>query len=57
MELDHLILWVRHLIAASQAMELTAPILDVEIREAVFGVGNEKSPGPDGYTAKFYKAA
>ncbi|VFQ89794.1 unnamed protein product [Cuscuta campestris] len=26
-----------------------------EVKEALFSIGNEKSPGPDGYTAAFFK--
>lgn len=32
-------------------------ISDGEIKEALFGIGDNKSPGPDGFSAKFYKAA
>ncbi|GKD00349.1 hypothetical protein Tco_1170623 [Tanacetum coccineum] len=26
-------------------------------KEAIFGIGNDKAPGPDGYTAKFFKTS
>ncbi|KAJ9536697.1 hypothetical protein OSB04_un000082 [Centaurea solstitialis] len=29
---------------------------DNDIKEAMFGIGNEKAPGPDGFSAKFFKA-
>lgn len=38
-----------------QANGLIAPIGDVEIQSAIFGVGEDKSPGPDGYTSAFFK--
>ncbi|GJT91737.1 hypothetical protein Tco_1080582 [Tanacetum coccineum] len=28
-----------------------------EVKEAIFSMGNDKSPGPDGYTADFFKEA
>ncbi|GKA75562.1 putative RNA-directed DNA polymerase [Tanacetum coccineum] len=28
-----------------------------EVRDAIFSMGNDKSPGPDGYTAAFFKEA
>ncbi|GJZ73239.1 hypothetical protein Tco_0637385 [Tanacetum coccineum] len=28
-----------------------------EVKEAIFSMGNDKSPGPDGYTAAFFKEA
>ncbi|PKI56117.1 hypothetical protein CRG98_023471 [Punica granatum] len=36
---------------------LLSPIADAEIKEALFSMGNDKSPGPDGFTAFFYKHA
>lgn len=38
-----------------QAHALIAPIEDVEIQNAIFGIGEDKSPGPDGYTSAFFK--
>lgn len=34
---------------------LTAPIDDASIKEALFHIGDEKAPGPDGYTTAFFK--
>lgn len=42
-------------VTLEQASNLTAPIGDIEIHEAIFGVGEDKSPGPDGYTSAFLK--
>ncbi|KAJ9565118.1 hypothetical protein OSB04_001084 [Centaurea solstitialis] len=33
------------------------PILDDEIKDAIFQIGNDKAPGSDGFSSKFYKAA
>ncbi|GJW39700.1 hypothetical protein Tco_0065545 [Tanacetum coccineum] len=30
-------------------------IIDAEIKEAIFRIGDEKTPGPDGFTAVFFK--
>ncbi|KAL0460951.1 UNVERIFIED_CONTAM: (+)-epi-alpha-bisabolol synthase [Sesamum latifolium] len=55
--LEHLSTWANHLITEEEATGLIAPIQDEEIRQSVFGIADEKAPGPDGYSAKFYKAA
>ncbi|XP_038991297.1 uncharacterized protein LOC120114449 [Hibiscus syriacus] len=36
---------------------LTKDITSQEIKEAFFGQGNDKAPGPDGYTPLFFKSA
>ncbi|CAH9145483.1 unnamed protein product [Cuscuta epithymum] len=40
---------------ASATPGLVAPITDLEIKEALFDIGDNKSPGPDGYTSAFFK--
>ncbi|GAA0160519.1 hypothetical protein LIER_17058 [Lithospermum erythrorhizon] len=35
---------------------LAAPVSDEEIRWALFDMGDERAPGPDGFTAAFFKA-
>ncbi|KAI5665828.1 hypothetical protein M9H77_15681 [Catharanthus roseus] len=37
--------------------ELRGSYTREEIKEALFDIGNEKSPGPDGYTSYFFKRA
>ncbi|KAL0455613.1 UNVERIFIED_CONTAM: LINE-1 reverse transcriptase [Sesamum latifolium] len=36
---------------------LTRPILKEEVKEAVFDIAEDKTPGPDGFSSRFYKAA
>nr|GEV45596.1 RNA-directed DNA polymerase, eukaryota [Tanacetum cinerariifolium] len=38
-----------------QAEELESPISIEEVRKAVRGCGDNKSPGPDGFTAEFFR--
>lgn len=40
-----------------EANRMVCDITNEEIKDAVFGIDDNKSPGPDGYTAKFYKKA
>nr|GFB60378.1 hypothetical protein [Tanacetum cinerariifolium] len=32
-------------------------VTDAEVREAIFSIGDDKSPGPDGYTSAFFNEA
>lgn len=34
---------------------LVAPVSNEEIKRALWSIGDDKAPGPDGYTAKFFK--
>ncbi|XP_022019374.1 uncharacterized protein LOC110944750 [Helianthus annuus] len=36
---------------------MVRPITNEEVKMAMFSIGNDKAPGPDGYTAAFYKHA
>jgi hypothetical protein len=36
---------------------LLAPVSQEDIRKAVFSIGNDKAPGPDGYSSFFFKQA
>jgi len=40
-----------------QATALVRDVSSEEIKEALFSIGNDKAPGPDGYTALFFKSA
>ncbi|KAJ9561655.1 hypothetical protein OSB04_006815 [Centaurea solstitialis] len=44
-------------ISTAEAMFMVRPFSDNDVKEAMFGIGNEKAPGPDGFSAKFFKAA
>ncbi|KAJ9536622.1 hypothetical protein OSB04_un000171 [Centaurea solstitialis] len=44
-------------LSISESLHMIRPITDEEIRWAVFHIGNDKAPGPDGYTFKFFKSA
>ncbi|CAH9094512.1 unnamed protein product [Cuscuta epithymum] len=35
--------------------DLVAPISSLEIKNALFDIGNDKAPGPDGYSSAFFK--
>ncbi|GKE06786.1 reverse transcriptase domain-containing protein [Tanacetum coccineum] len=39
------------------AVDMIREVCDNEIKEALFSMGNDKSPGPDEYTAAFFKEA
>ncbi|KAH0695978.1 hypothetical protein KY289_013460 [Solanum tuberosum] len=38
-------------------MELLRPFYGKEVKEAMFKIDSNKSPGPDGFGSGFYKAA
>ncbi|GKV26464.1 hypothetical protein SLEP1_g35755 [Rubroshorea leprosula] len=40
-----------------QQKELCQSVAVDEVRDALFAIGNDKAPGPDGLSAGFYKAA
>ncbi|GJV31218.1 hypothetical protein Tco_1391618 [Tanacetum coccineum] len=39
------------------ALDMIRDVNDQEIKDAIFSMGNDKSPGPDGFTAAFFKEA
>ncbi|XP_074313926.1 uncharacterized protein LOC141649128 [Silene latifolia] len=42
---------------ASQRQRLLAPVTKEEIKNIIHQIPNDKAPGPDGYSSKFYKDA
>ncbi|GJR99878.1 hypothetical protein Tco_0316387 [Tanacetum coccineum] len=38
------------------ATDMVRSVMSQEVKEALFSMGDDKSPGPDGYTACFFKA-
>ena len=45
------------LLEAEQANLLLREVTEEEIKSALFSIGEDKAPGPDGYTSCFYKKA
>lgn len=45
-----------NLISPEDIEILLRPVTPMDIRTAVFNIGDEKSPGPDGFSASFFKA-
>ncbi|KAJ9536637.1 hypothetical protein OSB04_un000186 [Centaurea solstitialis] len=39
------------------ALHMIRPILSEEIRDAMFHIGNDKAPGSDGFSSRFFKSA
>lgn len=37
------------------ALSLCVSITDEEVKKSLFGIGNEKAPGHDGFTSNFFK--
>ncbi|GFY91496.1 hypothetical protein Acr_07g0016920 [Actinidia rufa] len=55
--IDISILMNGKLVDDGQATELMRAITDKEIKESLFSIGDDKAPGPDGYSAHFFKRA
>ncbi|GJY18245.1 hypothetical protein Tco_0389736 [Tanacetum coccineum] len=47
----------KHILDNATADDMIRNVSDNEIKEAMFSMGNDKSLGPDGYTAVFFKEA
>ncbi|CAN1304729.1 LINE-1 reverse transcriptase homolog [Linum perenne] len=46
-----------HKLSPQEASQLIEPITAKEVRDAMFSINSDKSPGPDGYTAHFFKSS
>ncbi|KAJ9536545.1 hypothetical protein OSB04_un000297 [Centaurea solstitialis] len=44
-------------LSLADSLHMIRPILDVEIKCALFSIGNDKARGSDGFSAKFFKSA
>jgi len=54
---DREVLQCGEVISSQQAAILLKEVTSEEIKEALFSIGNDKAPGPDGYSALFFKRA
>ncbi|KAL0416345.1 UNVERIFIED_CONTAM: hypothetical protein Slati_3466400 [Sesamum latifolium] len=57
LDLRYLRPWARHIIIDTEARQLIALVTKDEVKAALFDIAEDKSPGPDGYSMGFYKAA
>ncbi|KAL2246373.1 UNVERIFIED_CONTAM: hypothetical protein Sindi_2905500 [Sesamum indicum] len=57
MDLRFLRPWTRHIITTEEEGHLLEPFSAEDIKKAVFDIGEDKAPGPDGYSSGFYKNA
>ncbi|GKD46609.1 hypothetical protein Tco_1271254, partial [Tanacetum coccineum] len=46
-----------NMLYSNVALDMIKTVTPQEVKEAIFSMGNDKSPGPDGYTAAFFKEA
>ncbi|GJT56749.1 protein LAZ1 [Tanacetum coccineum] len=53
-ELDSTDLFMKHVSDMSCA-HMTRPVTNEEVNKAMFDIGDDKSPGPDGYSSVFFK--
>ena len=44
-------------VPSHEAATMIREVTDVEIKEALFDIDDDKAPGPDGFTSKFFKKA
>ncbi|GKD22873.1 RNA-directed DNA polymerase, eukaryota, reverse transcriptase zinc-binding domain protein, partial [Tanacetum coccineum] len=44
-------------VSIEEANQMTKDVTDEEIKKALFDIDDNKAPGPDGFTSKFYKKA
>ncbi|KAL2252874.1 UNVERIFIED_CONTAM: hypothetical protein Sindi_0082100 [Sesamum indicum] len=49
--------WARHYITDEEANQLLLPLSADDVKQAVFDIADDKAPGPDGYSSRFFKAA
>ncbi|KAL0415699.1 UNVERIFIED_CONTAM: putative ribonuclease H protein [Sesamum latifolium] len=49
--------WAQHVLTAEEAASLVEPIQCSEVKMAIFAIEEDTTPGPDGFSVGFYKAA
>ncbi|KAL0402272.1 UNVERIFIED_CONTAM: hypothetical protein Slati_4257100 [Sesamum latifolium] len=49
--------WANHIVTVEESQRLIRPVTKEDIKLAIFDIAEDKSPGPDGYSFGFYKAA
>ncbi|KAL0367300.1 UNVERIFIED_CONTAM: hypothetical protein Sradi_3620100 [Sesamum radiatum] len=49
--------WARHILTEDEAHLLIIPVMEDEVKQAIFDIDETKAPGPDGYSSAFFKAA
>ncbi|KAL2225212.1 UNVERIFIED_CONTAM: hypothetical protein Sindi_3023300 [Sesamum indicum] len=57
MDLRFLRPWARHIVTTEEAGQLLEPFSEEDIKKAIFDIGKDRAPGPDGYSSGFYKNA
>lgn len=53
--IDNEVLQQGPLASDNDCREMVKPVINEEIKAAMFDIGKDKAPGPDGYTSAFYK--
>ncbi|GKD24610.1 RNA-directed DNA polymerase, eukaryota, reverse transcriptase zinc-binding domain protein [Tanacetum coccineum] len=46
-----------NMLSREEASRMCRDVSEVEVKNAMFDIDDSKAPGPDGYTARFYKSA
>ncbi|KAJ9536435.1 hypothetical protein OSB04_un000393 [Centaurea solstitialis] len=49
--------WFVNKLSLEDSNHMIRQVVDSEIKDAMFRIGNDKSPGSDGFSAKFFKAS
>ncbi|KAL2252008.1 UNVERIFIED_CONTAM: hypothetical protein Sindi_2323100 [Sesamum indicum] len=49
--------WARHILSNEEASHLILPFSPEDVKLAIFGIAEDKTPGPDGFSSGFFKAA
>ncbi|KAL0440718.1 UNVERIFIED_CONTAM: Retrovirus-related Pol polyprotein from type-2 retrotransposable element R2DM [Sesamum radiatum] len=57
LDLHYLRPWARHILTEEEARALVRPVTIDDVKTIMFDIEEDKSPGPDGFSLGFYKAA